>query len=101
MTEQFPSAPTTPTPANADQRKSALAQAVSREVAAGCRVESNSDYQAVMVKGKRVNHMLHLILTLVTLSLWSWVWLALAIFGGESRLVLTVDDYGNVLRQKA
>ncbi len=75
--------------------------AVVREVASGGRVESRSPSQAIIVKGKPVNHTLHLILTLVTLLFWSWIWLILAIVGGESRLILTVDDYGNVLRQKA
>ncbi len=93
--------PTGAQPISPEQRQSLLAQAVTREVAAGGRVESQSPTQAIIVKGKPVNHTLHLILTLVTLLFWSWVWLILAIVGGETRIILTVDDYGNVLRQKA
>jgi len=68
-------------------------------VASGARIESQSDYQAVVVRGKKVNHVLHLILTLVTLGLWGIVWIILAIAGGEKRQMVTVDDYGNALVQ--
>lgn len=77
-----------------------LAQAVQQEVVRGARVESQQDFQAVVVFGKQVNHVLHLILTLVTCLVWGLVWLALLLFGGEKRLMIVVDDYGNVLRQK-
>jgi len=81
---------------SSDERKESLARTVSGQVASGARVESQSDYQAVVVRGKSVNHVLHLILTLVTLGLWAIVWIALAIFGGEKRSLVTVDEYGNV-----
>jgi hypothetical protein len=58
---------------------------VTTQVASGARVESQSDYQAVVVKGKSLNHVLHLIITLVTLGTWGFVWIPLAIFGGEKR----------------
>ena len=45
-----------------------------------------------MVKGHRVNHVLHLILTLVTLGLWGGVWLLLAIFKGERRRYIGVGE---------
>lgn len=90
--------PSTPQPWADNDRKAALAEAVAREVAAGARVESQSDYQAVVVRGQRVNHTLHLILTLVTCSLWGIVWLILVLTGGEKRVVLQVDPYGNLLR---
>lgn len=76
-----------------------LAQAVSREVAGGYRVESQTDAQAVMVKGKSVNHTLHLILTLVTFFCWAPVWVVMAFVQKPKRLILTLDEFGNVLRQ--
>lgn len=85
--------------ATADQRKVALAQTVAAEVARGARVESQSDYQAILVRGKRPNHVLHLILTLITLGFWVVVWAALALLGGEKRTVWAVDDYANVIRR--
>lgn len=66
-----------------------LDQAVGQYVKWGWRVESRSPTQAVMVRGRRTNHILHLILTLVTLGVWAIVWICVAIFGGEKRKVLT------------
>jgi hypothetical protein len=81
-------------------RKELLARTVAAQVATGARVQSQSDYQAVVVHGKPINHVLHLILTVITLTLWGWVWIALALFGGETRAMITVDEYGNVAIQK-
>jgi hypothetical protein len=83
-----------------EERKELLARTVMGQVAGGSRVESQSDFQAVVVRGKPVNHVLHLILTLVTVTLWGWVWLGVAIFGGEKRSMVTVDEYGNSAVQK-
>ena len=56
-----------PQPTSGDERRAALADeirlAVSRQ---GYRIESQTDFQVVLVKGKRPNHVLHLILTIVT-----------------------------------
>jgi hypothetical protein len=83
-----------------EERKELLARTIMGQIASGARVESQSDYQAVIVRGKPVNHVLHLILTLVTVFTWGFVWIALAIFGGEKRSMITVDEYGNVAVQK-
>jgi hypothetical protein len=95
--------PTLPEPTEvvteAVKRKS-LAMAIQREVASGNRVESQMDANAIMVSGKPVHHVLHLILTVLTGGFWVLVWLPLTFLGGERRIALTVDDYGNVLRQK-
>jgi hypothetical protein len=85
---------------SSEERKELLARTISGQIANGSRVESQSDFQAVVVKGKPVNHVLHLILTLVTFLLWSPVWIAMAIFGGEKRAMVTVDEYGNAAVQK-
>ncbi|QYW07909.1 membrane protein [Streptomyces phage RedBear] len=85
----------------ADQRKRNLAQAVQREVVSGFRVESQTDETAILAKGKPTNHVLHLLLTLVTLGLWVFVWIIVALSNKETRLILSVDEYGNVLRQTA
>lgn len=57
------------------ERRGALAQGVALQVGEGCRIESQSDFQAVVVKGSKPNHLLHLILTLVTLGAWAFVWI--------------------------
>jgi hypothetical protein len=54
----------------------------------------------VVITGKPVNHVLHLILTLVTFFMWGFVWIALAIFGGAKRSMVTVDEYGNAAVQQ-
>lgn len=79
---------------SSEERKEALARAVHTQVAQGARVESQADYNAVLVKGHRPNHVLHLILTLVTLGLWVFVWIGVTIFGGEKRMTVSVDEWG-------
>ena len=86
-----------------DEQKQLLARQIATSIARGRRVESQGDFQAVLLRGRRVNHLLHLILTLLTFCLmggWIWVWIALAIFGGEKREIATVDEYGNVTLSK-
>jgi hypothetical protein len=99
-------APTAAAPApasgvkSADERKQLLARALQTQIAQGARIESQSDFQAVVVKGKHINHVLHLIITLFTFFLWGIVWLILAVTGGEKRSIVSVDEYGNVSVQK-
>jgi hypothetical protein len=64
-------------------------------------VESQADYQAILVRGHRPNHVLHLILTLVTLGIWAIVWILVAIFQKERRTIIRVDEFGNTLVQDA
>jgi hypothetical protein len=96
---------TSPSPlqiATPDERKSRISLAVRQEVAAGGRVESQTDYAAIVRYDKRVNHVLHLILTLVTAGLWAIVWIIMAIVAASGRktVSLTVDEYGQVLREQ-
>jgi hypothetical protein len=90
-----PSPEIQPARKSADERKEALARLVTSQLANGARVESQSDYQAVLVRGHRPNNTLHLILTLVTFGLWGIVWLLVALLGGEKREVASVDEWGN------
>jgi hypothetical protein len=87
-------------PKTPDERKALLAQAVANSVHEGWRVESQTDFQAVMARGHRPNHILHLILTIVTLGIWAIVWILLTLLGGEKRAVVSVDEYGNTLAQR-
>jgi hypothetical protein len=84
-----------------DERKGLLAQNIANYVGQGYRIESQSDTMAVLVVGKRVNHLLHFFVGIFTLGAWWIVWAIMAIAGGERRKMLTVDEYGNVLFQKA
>ena len=84
----------------AEERKALLAQAIQSQVVAGGRIESQSDFQAVVIKGHKVNHVLHFIIGFFTLFLWWIVWAVIAITGGEKRELVSVDEYGNVLVQR-
>lgn len=85
-----------------DVRKSRLATAVQQEVSRGGRVESQADFSALIRHGKPVNHVLHLILTLVTFGFWVIVWIIAAIVSANNNraVSLLVDEFGQVLRQE-
>ena len=96
-----PQAPTvTATQKTSEERRALLANALQGQVAGGARIESQSDYQAVIVQGHRVNHLLHFFIGIFTLGLWWLVWIVIAITGGEKRQMATVDEFGNVYMQK-
>ena len=81
-------------------RRQKQADAVAREVMQGARVESNADYQAVMVGGGRINHLLHFFVGLFTCGWWWIVWVFLALTGGEKRYIVRTDEFGNTLVEK-
>ena len=69
--------------------------------AQGWRIETRSDFQATVAKGKDHNHILHLILTILTGGLWGlFVWLPLVIFSGLKRRMISIDEYGNIIDNK-
>ena len=78
-----------------EERKETLARQIQSSAAQGARVETQSDFQAIVTKGKPVNHVLHGIVSLLTLGLWLPVWLVLALTGGEKRQMLLVDEWGS------
>ena len=75
------------------QRKDALEEELGEAFKGGWRVESRGEYQVVLVHGRPVNHVLHLLLSVITAGLWLIVWLVLAATGGEERMLLQVDEY--------
>ncbi|MDQ4042183.1 MAG: hypothetical protein M3141_10620 [Actinomycetota bacterium] len=85
---------------SSEERRQILAQQVQFATTRGRRVESQMDYQAVLIEGKPVNHTLHAILTIFTCLIWGLVWAVIAATGGEKRELLLVDEYGNVQIQK-
>ena len=84
----------------AEERRALLAQAIQSQVVAGGRVESQSEFQAVVIKGHKVNHVLHFIIGFFTFFLWWIVWLVISLTGGEKRELVSVDEFGNVLVQR-
>lgn len=83
-----------------EERKALLANTLQGQVARGGRIESQGDFQAVVVRGHRPNHLLHFLIGIFTLGLWWIVWFFIAIFGGEKRQMLSVDEFGNTFVQK-
>jgi hypothetical protein len=65
------------------------------------RVETRGQTSAVVVFGKPVNHVLHLLLLIFTCSLWGPVWLLVAAFSGERRTTVSVDQYGVASKHQA
>jgi len=82
------------------KRKEQQAQAVANEVLKGSVVQSSSDYQAVLVSGSKVNHLLHFAITMVSCGFWACVWLFLALTGGEEVYIVNTPEHGTSLVQR-
>lgn len=76
----------------------ALDRAVANELASGAELESQAGTNAVLLKGKKVNHVLHAILSLITAGFWLIVWLLLVLTNRRKRIVLSVNERGEVER---
>lgn len=75
----------------AESKRSGLSldQRIEREIRAGGRLESRTATSAVIIHGRRVNHLLHFFVGIFTLGVWWIVWILLALAGGERRVVLS------------
>jgi hypothetical protein len=78
----------------ADPRDAILARRIRSFVSQGWRVESQARFEAVVTRPVP-NHMLHAILTLVSVGVWVPVWITLTIQGGVKRRAASVDQWGN------
>lgn len=72
----------------------ALDAEIASWISQGYRIESQVGAITVMVAGKRPNHILHLLLSVITLGLWIPVWICVAAFGGEKRVMISEDADG-------
>jgi hypothetical protein len=106
-TDQQPLPPVPPQIALWPQEsRSALLEALVRKELAstfGARLDSRPDpFTATIVTGgARPNHILHLLLTLLTFGLWAVIWLAVSTLGApRRRVMLHVDQQGVVHRTK-
>jgi hypothetical protein len=84
-----------------DQRQAILSRAVQDAVARGGRIQYADQFSAVVIYGKPVNHVLHLLITILLLGLWLIVWILIALTGGEKRELIAVDEWGRILRRPA
>lgn len=85
-----------------EKRRAILRDEVQRCQAVGHDMVADNGFEVVMKRGHRPNHVLHLILSLITLGIWAvLVWLPIGLFGGEKRYVLRVDEHGQVVRTRS
>jgi len=78
--------------------RATLDRAVAAELAAGAELQSQAGTNAVLLKGKKVNHILHAILSLLTAGLWLIVWLILVMTNKTQRIVLSMNEQGQLER---
>ena len=81
------------------EARTTLDRAVAKELASGAELESQAGTNAVLLKGKKVNHVLHAILSLITAGFWLIVWLILVVTNKRQRIILSVNERGEVERQ--
>ncbi len=80
-----------------DARRTLLEAAIRDRVGRGATVELQQEFAAVLRYPRRVNHVAHAILSLLSCGLWLFVWLLIAISSKDIRTTLSVDEYGRVL----
>ena len=78
-----------------EERREILQKLLAEESRHGWKVQHESSFFASLVKGKRPNHILHLLLSIVTLGFWLPVWVILGISMGERNQTIEVDRFGN------
>ena len=78
-------------------RKSILEKQIIFHVSSGWRLDTQTEFAAVLSRGKGLNHILHLLLSLVTFGLWLIVWLMLLLVNRIHTMTIQIDKFGNTL----
>lgn len=90
-------------PSNLEDRQSRLSQAISSRTMQGWNIvdRNDSECQAVlMLPGKKINHVLHALITLFTCFVWGIVWILMVVNQKkEKRVRITVDAQGNMTEE--
>lgn len=84
-----------------ERRAEILMISLHQAAANGWRVESQGMYNATLVSGQPVNHVLHVLIGTFTCGLWFFVWAILAMSNRQARATLFVDQAGQVHWQTA
>lgn len=79
------------------EREDWLERAIQRELPDGVRLESRGATSAVLVRGRRINHGLHFVLSIVTRGWWLAVWFVWERHGGRRRWTLVVAEDGSIV----
>ena len=84
-----------------ETRRERLSSFVRQASVAGWTVESSSDFDVVLVGGKRCNHLVHGLVTILggvvscgVLFFWGIIWLTLGLTQKEDRLIIHINEYG-------
>jgi len=77
-----------------EERKQILKDFIVKQVSQGFKVELQEDFSAVLVFGKNPNHILHLLLSLITFGVWIFIWVMMIFFSREKRYLYKIDEYG-------
>ena len=83
------------TPQSVEDRKAILDKRVLRAVSNGWHLEAQTDYEAVVSGGRKVNHILHLLLSLLTFGTWIIPWIFMSLGNRPTRETISVDTFGN------
>jgi hypothetical protein len=78
------------------KRSAILDQELVKIVGSGGHVLARTPTSAVVAFGKPVNHVLHLLVSVLLCGLWLPVWLLMVVTGGERRITVMVDEYGEL-----
>ena len=82
------------------ERLNALDAAIHRALERGARLDSRMEFSAVLVVASTPNHVLHLVLSIITFGIWLLAWLLVVLRGKERRILVSVDEDA-VIRTKA
>lgn len=80
-----------------DERRQILSWEIQARVAHGGRLQFREGESAVIVYGWPLNHLLHLLLSVLTFGAWAIVWLWLALTRGERREFVHIDESGETI----
>lgn len=80
-----------------DQRRAIFAEQLQQAMARGLRLESQIQFEAVLVEGRPIGHTLHVALTFFTVGIWGFVWAVIVKRGGEKVHQLVVDALASPL----
>jgi hypothetical protein len=79
-----------------EERRTLLLGAIDGQLGDGARIDSQDDFSAVLVRGRPTRHLMHFVISLLTIGTWSPVWILITAVGGEKRTTIDVDRFGNV-----
>lgn len=77
------------------ERKSLLEKQIISYVSRGWRLDTQTDFAAVLSYGKRLNHILHLLLSIVTFGIWIIFWIVMGLTHKIATVTISIDKFGN------